>query len=92
MPTEVPALDGVVAVAAGEFHTLVLKKDGSVWAYGRNDRGQLGDGSVTDSSVPVRVPGLDNVNAIAAGESHSVAWKLDGSVSAWGAAGTGRTP
>jgi len=40
-------LTGVVAIAAGNHHTVALKEDGTVWAWGRNSDGQLGDGSTT---------------------------------------------
>jgi hypothetical protein len=74
--TTVPAaaLSGVTATAAGAQHTLALKGDGQVVAWGNNDDGQSG--------VPV---GLSGVKAIAAGHAHSVAVKTDGTVTAWGA-------
>ena len=83
-------LADVQAVAAGGGHSLALKKDGTVWAWGRNEYGQLGDGTRTDSPRPVQVKGssgtgwLADVQAIAAGGSHSLALKTDGSVWAWG--------
>ncbi len=42
-------------VAAGGAHTMILKTDGTLWATGRNDYGQLGDGTTTDRSTPVQV-------------------------------------
>lgn len=77
-------LTGVVAIAAGAQHVLALKNDGSVWAWGNNAYGQLGDGTGTDRHAPVQVAGLSNVIAIAAGRHHSLAVKSDGSVWAWG--------
>ncbi len=76
-------------VAAGSDHTLALKSDGSVWAWGDNSAGQLGDGSTTSSKQPVQVmaaPGtpLAGVVAVAAGANWSLALKSDGSVLAWG--------
>jgi alpha-tubulin suppressor-like RCC1 family protein len=52
------ALADVVAVAPGFLHVCALLGDGSVWCWGRNARGQLGNGTRTDSFVPVRVQGL----------------------------------
>jgi Tol biopolymer transport system component/alpha-tubulin suppressor-like RCC1 family protein len=76
----------VVAVAAGAYHGLALKSDGSVWAWGQNDWGQVGDGTTTDRLVPVAVSSLGSgVVEIAAGWHHSLALKSDGSVWAWGA-------
>ncbi|MDR0791389.1 MAG: hypothetical protein LBE47_02495 [Methanomassiliicoccaceae archaeon] len=77
-------------VAAGSFHSLALKYDGTVWAWGDNSSAQLGDGTHTDRSTPVRVSGLTNVIAITAGASHSLALKSDGTVWAWGSNGNGR--
>ncbi|WP_147447134.1 Ig-like domain-containing protein [Corallococcus sp. CA054B] len=71
-------------LAAGQFHTLALKQDGTVWAWGNNGEGQLGDGTTTDRLTPVQVPGLTGVAALAAGLSHSLALKQDGTVWAWG--------
>jgi len=85
-------LTGVAAVAAGKWHTVALKEDGTVWAWGKNDQGQLGDGNKdTDSDTPVQVvdPGdgtgfLTGVSAMASGISHTVVLKEDGTVWAWG--------
>jgi alpha-tubulin suppressor-like RCC1 family protein len=86
---QVSGFTGAVAVAAGREHTLVLKSDGSVWAYGKNDVGQLGDGSTTDRTTPVQVVGLTGISAIAAGRDSSYALQSDGAGSgfvwSWGA-------
>ncbi|NHM28091.1 hypothetical protein G7K71_14100 [Desulfofundulus sp. TPOSR] len=81
---QVNGLNDVVSVACGRHHFLALKKDGTVWAWGKNDVGQLGDGTTVDKSVPVKVIGLENVVAISAGANHSLALKSDGTVWAWG--------
>ncbi|MBI3609808.1 MAG: hypothetical protein HY204_03790 [Nitrospirae bacterium] len=78
-------LSGIVAVAAGESHSLALKNDGTVWAWGDNSYGQLGDGTTAGQHVtPIQVSVLTNVIAIAAGGRHSIAIKTDGTVWAWG--------
>jgi alpha-tubulin suppressor-like RCC1 family protein len=83
-------LTGVVAVTCGVNHSLALKADGSVWAWGLNDKGQLGDGTTQSSSRPVRVRDttgsgvLTGATAITAGAGHSVAIVGTGSVFAWG--------
>ena len=84
MPRRVSSASGAVAMAAGWAHSLVLLQDGTVAAWGRNNMGQLGDGTLTDRSTPVQVSGLSNVKAIAAGAEYSLALKGDGSVWAWG--------
>jgi phage baseplate assembly protein gpV len=74
----------VQRIAAGGEHSLALRSDGTVWAWGYNGYGELGNGTTTDSSVPVEVQGLTNVVAIAAGLYHSLALRSDGTVWAWG--------
>jgi len=86
---QLPNMSGFTAVAAGDKHTLALKSDGTVWAWGWNSYGQLGDGTSTDRSAPVQVIGLTNVVAIAASTIHSIALKNDGTVWAWGYGGDG---
>ena len=70
---QVSDLVGVRNAAGGNKHSLALKDDGTVWAWGFNRAGQLGDGTTTDSSTPVQVGNLDGVKAIAAGLAHSLA-------------------
>src|SRR5262245_14086771 len=82
-PTPVTGLDDVSAVAAGGYHSLALKRDGTVWAWGSNQHGQLGIGTNEHQSSPVQVR-LDGVQAIGAGTEFSVALRADGSVWAWG--------
>lgn len=57
-PLGVGLLGNVAAVAPGARHVCALKKDGTVWCWGKNDRGQLGDGTKVDSAYPVKVVGL----------------------------------
>jgi alpha-tubulin suppressor-like RCC1 family protein len=84
-PTQVSnELSNVIAIAAGYSHTVVLYNDGTVWAWGRNSVGQLGNGNFSDQNTPAAVSGLTNVIAIAAGDDHTVALKSDGTVLAWG--------
>lgn len=88
-PVEVNDLSDVTAIAAGGLsgfagHNLALSVDGTVWAWGHNNRGQLGDGSTTNRSSPVQVTGLSDVVAVAADGANSYALKSDGTVWAWG--------
>lgn len=55
VPRQVGGIDDIISVAAGDFHTVALKNDGTVWAWGRNHEGQLGDNSRTDRLTPVQV-------------------------------------
>jgi len=88
-PVQVRNLSGVTAVASGAEYSLVLKSDGTVWAWGSNGLGQLGDGTNTDRHAPVRVISLSGVTGIAAHALHSLALRItappfDGIVQAWG--------
>jgi hypothetical protein len=81
---QVIGLTGAVAIAAGNFHSLALKSDGTVWAWGNNFYGELGDGTTTHRSSPVQVIGLTGVVAVDGGYCYSLALKSDGTVWAWG--------
>jgi alpha-tubulin suppressor-like RCC1 family protein len=86
VPVQVSSLTGITDIAGGGGHSLALKNDGGVWAWGRNSYGQLGNGTNTDSNVPVQVSGLTGITAIAGAEPgyHSLALKNDGTVWDWG--------
>jgi alpha-tubulin suppressor-like RCC1 family protein len=75
---------GVSQVAAGRTFALALKSDGTVWAWGDNENGQLGDDTGFSSGVPVQVTGLSGVTQVAAGDSTGYALRSDGTVWAWG--------
>jgi len=72
-------------IAAGGEHSLALDASGAIWAWGRNDRGQLGDNSTVNNFKLVQVSGItQRVVEIAAGGSHSLALLADGTVVSWG--------
>jgi alpha-tubulin suppressor-like RCC1 family protein len=77
-------IPNAVAVSGGWGHSLAIRSDGIVWAWGANWAGQLGDGTNSRSLAPVVVSGLSDVVAVAAGGDHSLALKSDGTVWAWG--------
>src|SRR4030088_1117679 len=83
-PGQVINLNSVIAVAGGDQHSLGLKSDGSVWAWGNSGWGQLGQGTYGGSSKPIQVPGLGNVVGVASGSLHNLALKSDGTVWGWG--------
>ena len=78
----VKVLDNAESASAGGGHSLAIKTDGSLWAWGLNDSGQLGDGTTTNRPDPVKI--MDEVTFVSAGSSHSLAIKTDGSLWAWG--------
>ena len=78
-------LTNVKDISAGTSHTLFLKLDGSVWAVGKNESGQLGDGTTTNRTSPVRVLDqsgnpLVGISSISAGQEHSIFLRTDGMV------------
>lgn len=84
-PVSVSGLSSNVAwLAAGYQHNCVVMADGTARCWGRNDFGQLGNGTLTASSVPVTVTGLTGVVSISAGITHSCAVLSSGGVKCWG--------
>jgi len=86
-PAPIPGFTAVKAIAARGYHTLVLKRDGTVWAWGYNYGGRLGDGTTTDRRSPVPVGGLSGhggVAVISGGGDVSAALMADHSLMAWG--------
>jgi RHS repeat-associated protein len=94
----VGVLSGIIYIAAGHFHSLAVKSDGTVYAWGHNGSGELGDGTLTNSTTPLIVKGPDGVtpftgvamvsasngSGIGGGADYSLALKTDGTVWAWG--------
>ena len=83
-PAKIAGLSDVADVCAGAAFVLTLRKDGSVWGWGSNNYGQLGDGTTRDAMQPRRVDALKNVTNLAAGAYHSLAVTSDGRVWSWG--------
>jgi alpha-tubulin suppressor-like RCC1 family protein len=75
---------GAIGIAAGYDHAVAMKTDGTVWTWGSNSNGQLGNGTTTGSVTPVQVSGMSGVAAVAAGEKDTVTLKIDSTVWAWG--------
>lgn len=83
-PTQVSRLTGVSDVSAGMYFSMALKSDGTVWTWGYNDCGQLGNGTTVGTNAPIQVSGLTGARAISAGMYHSLALLTNGTVWAWG--------
>jgi|GEM_PF-1700544 len=76
--------DNIAVIAAGNLHSMAIKKDGSLWAWGYNAFGQLGNGVNTNSPVPIRVGADNDWAAVAPALYHTAALKTDGSLWTWG--------
>lgn len=73
-------------VSAGRFnHTLAVRTDGTLWAWGANTDGQLGTGTTTNQLSPVQIESATTWQSVSAGYSHSLAVRTDGTLWAWGA-------
>jgi alpha-tubulin suppressor-like RCC1 family protein/sugar lactone lactonase YvrE len=83
-------LSNIVSIAAELESGIALKSDGTVWAWGYNGDGELGDGTAADREYAMPVIGLTNAIAIAAGDYHAFALCADGSVWGWGLNSSGQ--
>ncbi len=72
----------IKSISAGGSHSLILKTDGTLFAFGKNSNGQLGDGTIVDHHTPVQI--MTGVQNIAAGGIHSLILKTDGTLFACG--------
>ncbi|HTL83406.1 MAG TPA: T9SS type A sorting domain-containing protein, partial [Bacteroidia bacterium] len=92
LPVQVSNLTGVLALPKGSSdasHMLVLRSDSTIWSWGYNAGGQLGNGTNTSSNVPVQVVGLYKIISLSMGGSHSIAMGPYGNLYLWGGNYTG---
>lgn len=74
----------IASISSGPDHSLAVATDGTVWGWGRNDSGELGDLTLKVHASPYRVPGIKDVKNVEAGSGFSMALKKDGTVWVWG--------
>lgn len=84
VPVPVSTLTNVSTVAAGQYHSVARKTEGTVWAWGSNSYGQIGDSTTTQRSAPVQIPSLSGSLAIASGLNHNLAVTINHTVAVWG--------
>ncbi len=103
-PDQVSGLSNITAISVAQYgnvvdrgarafigkYALALKEDGTVWAWGSNFSGHLGDCTMVARSTPVQVEGLSNITAISAGADHNVAIDGNGRLYSWGANNFGK--
>jgi alpha-tubulin suppressor-like RCC1 family protein len=87
-PEQVPGLSGITQVATDGFHALALRSDGTVWSWGTNDHGEVGDGT-TKARLSPEPLSLSAVTQIAVGSEMSAAIRSDGTLLTWGDDNTG---
>ncbi|MCP3951093.1 MAG: hypothetical protein GY697_02570, partial [Desulfobacterales bacterium] len=75
---------GFTTVAAGEWHSVGIKTDGTLWTWGRNRYGQLGDGTEDNYGSPEQIGSESDWESISVGKRYTVALKTDGTLWAWG--------
>jgi hypothetical protein len=84
-PVQVAGLPTIVAIAAGEDWCLAIATDGTVWSWGDNNNGQLGQGPRHSGRfTPAQIPNFGGVVAVSGGTNQSAALKSDGTVWTWG--------
>jgi len=89
-PGAVQSLGNVVSVVAGNNHCLALRADGTVWAWGDNSAGQLGDNTIVDRATAFGIPGLLSASQVAAGEAFSVVRLSNQTIKTWGSNSSGQ--
>ena len=71
-------------ITSGSGHTLAIKNDGTLWAWGVNIRGELGDGTFQGTNTPIQIGISNNWKEVKAGSYHTIALKNDGTLWTWG--------
>lgn len=90
-PVQVTGLTDAYVLSTGDHHNCAVKLDRTVWCWGKNSDGQIGDGTKANAVVPKKVLNIDNASSVTAiGYNHTCATKIDGSAWCWGNNGSGQ--
>jgi len=89
-PVRIGADYNWACVSAGRYHTAAIRTDGTLWAWGNNGQGRLGDGTISNRPIPVQIGADYNWVSVSAGRYHTAAIRTDGTLWAWGNNGQGR--
>lgn len=89
-PLQIGTSTNWASVFASNEHSLAIQTNGTLWAWGVNSYGQLGDGTNVGKNTPIQIGTDTHWTSIAAGVSHSVGLKTDGTIWAWGSSGEGQ--
>jgi alpha-tubulin suppressor-like RCC1 family protein len=81
---QVTGISNVTCIAAGYSHSMAVRSDSTVWTWGTNTHGELGDGTLIEKHSPLQVIGLNKIISVAAGFYHSMALASDEKVWTWG--------
>jgi len=85
VPAAVPGLSEVTSLSAGPGYAMAVRLDGTVWAWGQNSSGRIGDGVPTSThTTPFQIAGLTGITSVATGQNISFAVRSDGIVYGWG--------
>lgn len=89
-PVQATGVSNVTQIAVGKNHTVVVQSNGTVWSWGTNASGELGNGTTNEAASPVQVSGLTTAVAVGAGGSFSLAALADGTARSWGSNAQGQ--
>ena len=89
-PQQVGALTNWSSVSVGRYSVIATQSNGTLWAWGRNNYGQLANGTTNNYSSPIQIGALTNWSKLFCGADYSVAIKTDGTLWSWGSNGQGQ--
>ena len=92
LPTQIGSDSNWSTATCGYNNSFAIKTNGTLWAWGQNDLGQLGDGTTIDRGFPIQIGTATNWASVSAGYGHTIATKTDGSLWSWGDGSLGQQP